>query len=57
MVTFFDPEDVASMAAAMLALYKDPARRQEQARQARTFLEHYGWEHHKQDLIRMYDNL
>lgn len=57
MVTFFDPEDVVSMAAAMLALYQDPARRQEQARQARAFFEHYGWEHHKQDLIRMYDNL
>ena len=57
MVSFFEPEDIDSMAAAILALYRNPGRRQELARHAMTFLERYGWERQKQDLIRMYDNL
>jgi glycosyltransferase involved in cell wall biosynthesis len=57
MVSFFEPEDIDSMAVAILALYRDPERRHDQARQAKAFLERYGWEGHKQDLIRMYDNL
>jgi glycosyltransferase involved in cell wall biosynthesis len=57
MVSFFEPEDVDSMAASILALYRDPDRRQAQARQAKTFLDRFGWDRHKHDLIRMYDNL
>jgi glycosyltransferase involved in cell wall biosynthesis len=57
MVSFFEPENVESMASAILTLYQDPGRRVEKARQARAFLDRYGWEKHKYDLIRMYDNL
>ena len=57
MVTFFEPGNVDSMAGAITALYQDPARRQQQAQNARAFLDRYGWENHKNDLIAMYDNL
>jgi glycosyltransferase involved in cell wall biosynthesis len=57
MVSFFEPEDIDSMAEAILKIYRDLDRRQEQPRQAKAFLERYGWERHKQDLIRMYDNI
>ena len=57
MVTFFEPENVESMASAILALYQDPERRLEQARQAKAFLDRYNWDKHKYELISMYDNL
>jgi glycosyltransferase involved in cell wall biosynthesis len=57
MVTFFESENVESMASAIFALYHDPGRRIEQARQARAFLDRYDWKKHKHDLIRMYDSL
>jgi glycosyltransferase involved in cell wall biosynthesis len=57
MLTFFEPGKVDSMGSAILALYQDPGRRIEQARRARAFLDRYGWETHKRDLINMYDTL
>jgi len=57
MVTYFEPENVESMASAILALYQDPERRLEQARLAKAFLDHYNWDKHKYELISMYDNL
>lgn len=56
-VSFFDPGSVDSMAAAILALYQDPDRRRLQAQNALKFLERYGWENHKKDLIHLYENL
>jgi glycosyltransferase involved in cell wall biosynthesis len=44
MVSYFEPEDIASMAEAILRLYRDPQRRRSQATMARSFLEQNGWE-------------
>jgi glycosyltransferase involved in cell wall biosynthesis len=57
MVSFYEPGNLESMVSAILALYYDPGRGNEQARQAKTFFDRYGWKNHKHDLIRMYDNL
>jgi glycosyltransferase involved in cell wall biosynthesis len=57
MVSFFEAGDVDSMAEVIMELFEDPARRQQQAQNARVFLDRYGWGNHKNDLIAMYDNL
>jgi len=57
MVTFFEPENVESMANAILSMYRDKNRRREQALEARKFIERYGWEKHKKDLIQLYQEL
>ena len=44
MVAFFEPDDAGSMADAVFALYKDPARRRLQPQRARAFLEKYRWD-------------
>lgn len=57
MVTYFEPEDVDSMADAILAMYGNKNRRMVQMKKARTFLDRYGWEKHQLDLVRMYEGL
>jgi len=57
MVSFFDPEDVASLADAILKIYKDKSLRIRQAEKAKIFLEKYGWEKHHKDLIKFYEQL
>lgn len=57
MVSFFEPENVESMANAILALYRNEKLRKVQAGKAKSFLEIYGWQKQKQDLIDFYDNL
>jgi glycosyltransferase involved in cell wall biosynthesis len=57
MVTFFEAGSIESMATAILTLYRDPGRRRKQAQQAQAFLDRYGWDKHKHDLIDMYDTL
>jgi len=44
MVTFFEPDNVESIVEATLALYHDPRRRNDQAKNARVFLENYRWD-------------
>ena len=57
MVTYFEPENVESMANAILELYHDENKRQEQVINARKFIERYGWEKHQMELIRLYEEL
>ena len=57
MVCYFDPEDVDSMASAIFKLYKDESLRKKQAEKAKAFLNQYGWEKHKMDLINLYKNI
>ena len=54
MVTYFEPEDVASMQQAILKMYGDKKGRQRQAEKAREFLEKFGWEKQSQDFINFY---
>ena len=54
MVSYFEPENVDSLAHTMLNLFNDVDKRKTQAEKAKTFLDKYGWETHKQDLINLY---
>ena len=57
MVGYFEPGDVDSMAGAVLALYRDPARREVHVQRARAFLDEYGWAKHQQGLLDLYRRL
>jgi glycosyltransferase involved in cell wall biosynthesis len=57
MVGYFEPESVDSLAERILALYRDPSRRRNQAEKARAFLERYGWEKHQFELLNLYRDL
>lgn len=57
MVCFFTPEDVDSLANAINCLYRDKTRKENQIQSAGGFLENYGWETHKHQLIDMYREL
>ena len=57
MVCYFEPENVDSMASAILKLYKDKSLRKSQAERAKAFLDKYGWEKHQKDLINLYREL
>ena len=54
MVSYFETENVDSLAHTMLNLFNDVDKRKTQAEKAKTFLDKYGWETHKQDLINLY---
>jgi len=57
MVAYFDAEDVDSLSAAIMGLYKNEKKRKKQVQAARRFIERYGWENHQFDLIDMYNEL
>jgi glycosyltransferase involved in cell wall biosynthesis len=57
MVSYFDPEDVDSMVAATISLYKDKALREHQAIAARRFLEENRWDDRRHGLKGLYENL
>lgn len=57
MVSYYEPENVDSMAEAILKLYQNPSLRKKQAEKAKAFLDKYGWERHKYDLINLYKQL
>ena len=57
MISYFEPENVDSMAAAILKLYQDQTLRERQVKKANAFLERYGWETHKMELINLYRSL
>ena len=57
MVTYFEPENVESLAEAILDLYQNPEKRKAQVLEARKFISRYGWENHQFDLIKLYDEL
>jgi glycosyltransferase involved in cell wall biosynthesis len=57
MVIFFEPENIDSLAQAILFAYNNRDVMAEKARNDRRFLEQYGWETHKFELINMYKSL
>jgi glycosyltransferase involved in cell wall biosynthesis len=57
MVFYFDPDDIESMAEAVLEASASEEARLNKARTARRFLEMYGWESSKSDFIEMYRSL
>jgi glycosyltransferase involved in cell wall biosynthesis len=57
MVTYYEPENVDSLAAAIRQLHGQSERRGRQAAEARTFLTEYGWERQGQELVDMYRTL
>jgi glycosyltransferase involved in cell wall biosynthesis len=57
MVTFYQPENVDSMAAAIERLHHDPERRRIQAKAALGFLTKYGWELQGIELVTFYRSL
>jgi glycosyltransferase involved in cell wall biosynthesis len=54
MISFFEPENVDSLAGAIEALVRSPERRREQNRNAKAFFAEYGWERQKHDLLNLY---
>ncbi|MFX0194930.1 MAG: glycosyltransferase family 4 protein [Candidatus Hodarchaeota archaeon] len=54
MVCYFEPENVDSLASAILKLYKDKSLRRAQAQSAKAFLAQYGWDKHQEDFIDLY---
>ncbi len=57
MVTFFEPGDVDSMVHAILSLYRDRDKADQQGMRARDFFETYGWEKHQRGLLRLYQDI
>jgi glycosyltransferase involved in cell wall biosynthesis len=57
MVSYFEPEDVGSMADAIYQLHQQPERYRRQAEQAHGFLRQYGWERQGDELVKFYQNL
>jgi glycosyltransferase involved in cell wall biosynthesis len=57
MVFYFEPDNVDSLADAIWYVYNNKAERIKKAENAKRFLEKYGWEKHKFDLINMYKSL
>jgi glycosyltransferase involved in cell wall biosynthesis len=57
MVSFFEPDDVDSMAEAVHRLYSQPERRRVQAERASVFLRDHGWHRQGPDLVSFYRQL
>ena len=57
MLNYFDVENVDSLSSAILDSYQNEEKRVRQIRNARNFLDRYGWEHQKQDLIGLYRSM
>jgi len=57
MVTYYEPENVSSLADAIHRLYLDPARRAGQVQRAHDFLRQYGWERQGTELVNLYQSL
>jgi glycosyltransferase involved in cell wall biosynthesis len=54
MVSYYEPEDVDSLAAAIKRLHEHAAIRCQQAQHARAFLTRHSWQHQGQELVMMY---
>jgi glycosyltransferase involved in cell wall biosynthesis len=54
MISYYEPENVDSMANAILALFEDDTKRHQQAANATTFLERFGWQMHQMELRKLY---
>jgi glycosyltransferase involved in cell wall biosynthesis len=56
-VRFFEPENEADMARQMAAVASDPALRSEMARRGREYVEHNGWDAHREEYLDIVDRL
>ncbi len=57
MVTYFEPDDVDSLADAISRMSQDPQRRATQAARAKTFLSTHGWQRQGAELVDFYRSL
>jgi glycosyltransferase involved in cell wall biosynthesis len=57
MVSYFEPDNVDSLAHAILNLSNDESRRKIQAKKAKSFLDQYGWGRRRIDLINLYKEI
>ena len=57
MLTYYRPDDVASLADAIYRLYVDPTRRRAQTERSLQFLREYGWERQGADFLSFYQTL
>ena len=57
MASFYEPDDVESMADAIYRLSSQPELRRNQAGRARGFLRQYGWEHQGPEFVAFYREL
>jgi glycosyltransferase involved in cell wall biosynthesis len=57
MVTYFEPEDVPSLADAILLLHGNPEGRLAQARRAHRFLDEHGWHRQGPEFVSFYEHL
>lgn len=57
MVTYFEPDDVYSLVNAIISLHQNKHKKEEKARNARRFIDQFGWEKHQLDLVRLYAGL
>ena len=57
MVSYFEPEDVSSLANAIHRMYCQPSVRRRQAASASRFLDQHGWDRQGRELVAMYDRL
>jgi glycosyltransferase involved in cell wall biosynthesis len=57
MVYFYEPDSEEALAETILSAYGDKGGRIDKARNAKTFLDEYGWSKHKERLITLYKNL
>jgi glycosyltransferase involved in cell wall biosynthesis len=57
MVSYFEPEDVSSLADAIHRMYCQPSVRRRQAATASRFLDQHGWHRQGSELVAMYNRL
>jgi glycosyltransferase involved in cell wall biosynthesis len=57
MLSYFDSENVDSLSSAILDAYSNEEKRLRRAKEAKTFLDRYGWARHKEDFIGLYASL
>ncbi|MRR37797.1 glycosyltransferase, partial [bacterium] len=57
MLSYFETEDVDSLSSAILDAYQSEEKRRNQVKNARRFLDQYGWERQKLDLIDLYRSM
>jgi len=57
MVSYFEPENVESMVAVTVNLYRDKVRRERQVENAKEFLREYQWDDRRSGFKGLYDNL
>jgi glycosyltransferase involved in cell wall biosynthesis len=57
MVSYFEPDDVDSLVNALWRLLQDENRRKTQVMKSKAFLDRYGWEKHRMDLLQLYKGI